>query len=82
MPSERTEPPFVTFQGYVRDAGGGVVTIVVDRDTESYPPVGTEVVVVRARIAPGLAAVDAARVAVDALDTFIATWRIDRARPR
>jgi hypothetical protein len=31
-------------RGYVRDAGGGVITIVIDRDTESYPPLGARVV--------------------------------------
>lgn len=32
-----------SFDGYVRDAGGGVVTVVVDRETEQYPPVGAQV---------------------------------------
>jgi hypothetical protein len=33
-------------RGYVRDAGGGVVTIVVDRETEEYPGIGADVVLV------------------------------------
>lgn len=33
-------------RGYVREAGGGVVTIVVDRETEYYPGVGADVVLV------------------------------------
>lgn len=28
--------------GYVRDSGGGVVTMVVERDTESYPAEGAK----------------------------------------
>jgi hypothetical protein len=46
-PSERFDPLFVIVQGYVRDAGGGVVTIVVSRDTDQYPPIGAEVAIVR-----------------------------------
>lgn len=34
-----------TFRGTVRDAGGGVVEIVVDRDTVEYPKVGATVAV-------------------------------------
>ena len=30
----------MSLRGYVRDAGGGVVTVVVERDTDSYPPTG------------------------------------------
>lgn len=32
--------------GYIREAGGGVLTIVVDRDTASYPDDGSEVTVI------------------------------------
>jgi hypothetical protein len=35
-------------QGVVRDAGGGEVTVTVDRTTLDYPPVGTSVAVVPA----------------------------------
>lgn len=32
-----------SISGYVRDAGGGVVIVVVDRDTMEYPSVGDHV---------------------------------------
>jgi hypothetical protein len=43
-------PPETTFsqmelRGTVSDAGGGEVIITVDRDTQSYPPIGKDVVV-------------------------------------
>ena len=38
--------PLAVIHGYVRDAGGGVVTVVVARDTESYPATGAVVVMV------------------------------------
>jgi hypothetical protein len=40
------EPPFIIIKGYIRDAGGGTVTVVIDRDTESYPPLGAEVAMI------------------------------------
>lgn len=30
-------------RGYVQDAGGGTVTVVVDRETPEYPPIGAPV---------------------------------------
>lgn len=33
-----------TVSGVVSDFGGGVFTVLVDRDTENYPPVGARVV--------------------------------------
>lgn len=33
------------FKGTVRDAGGGVVDVLVDGDTDVYPPIGAEVIV-------------------------------------
>lgn len=51
------EPPFISpfeiIKGYVRAAGGGVVVIVVDRDTEQYPSIGAEVAMVCERKADG-----------------------------
>lgn len=41
-----TERPTNNFHGRVRDAGGGVVDILVDRDTFVYPPIGAGVWVV------------------------------------
>lgn len=38
------EPPFIIVQGHVREAGGRVVTIVVD--TDYHPRVGAEVAIV------------------------------------
>lgn len=35
-----------SFHGFVRDAGGGEVIIVVDRDTLEYPALGQSVLVV------------------------------------
>lgn len=32
-----------TFKATVRDAGGGIVDLLVDRDTDQYPPEGTQV---------------------------------------
>ena len=37
-----TEP---AFRGQVLDNGGGVVTILVDRDTMDYPPIGWRIAV-------------------------------------
>ena len=38
-------PPwyFTSIRGAVREAGGGIVVIVVERDTETYPQVGDRV---------------------------------------
>lgn len=42
-PTHSTPTPGVAVTGYVLDAGGGHVTIVVDRDTAAYPEVGAHV---------------------------------------
>lgn len=46
-PEDNTPPrarPPAFFRGRVRDTGGGIVTILVDRDTEQYPNIGTRLV--------------------------------------
>lgn len=40
------ERPGPSVRGVVIDAGGGQVGVMVNRDTEAYPPVGTPVTVV------------------------------------
>jgi hypothetical protein len=40
---ERPKEPVTSLRGCVREAGGGSVTILIDRDTESYPAPGDSV---------------------------------------